>query len=493
LSCEADQRAERSEAGEGQWRRTPFAEGGGFGQTVISFAGWYNIRSFRTDTKTMKNRVTIFFSSKMARVGFLLVFCAFLAIYYLAARDAGVHVGGDTTAFEAVARDQLSWSNIFFTQRPPLYPLLFKLFDDERERVVDVQVLAYVAAWGFLAWSFFRTSRGPPALLLVAATFFLALFPTFAAWNQVLMSESLACSMTVISFAFLVRFLSGGTTANLIAFVGMLCLRSFLRDFDAFFCLFFVPVILLFGAARRISWRLAATLAVTLVACFVFVSYSAEASGHATNARWYFAMLDNIGQRVLPDPAWRSFFVAHGMPMNDALDAMTGHWAHEKDWKFFADPALEDFRRWLTLHGRGTYAALLLQRPLFTLLAPLAHAQEVFQPHGFPLSYYFDPAYHTTIPPRPDLIVIYAFDAAGFLALSLLLPIGRVPTPFRLTALVVIGLSLMLVPLALVIYHADPMELVRHAVPVPLHAALLALLLLQLVLSHGWSTLSNGK
>jgi hypothetical protein len=43
LSCEADQRAERSEAGEGQWRRTPFAEGGGFGQTVISFAGWYDM------------------------------------------------------------------------------------------------------------------------------------------------------------------------------------------------------------------------------------------------------------------------------------------------------------------------------------------------------------------------------------------------------------------------------------------------------------------
>jgi hypothetical protein len=441
----------------------------------------------------LKNRASAFFSSKTADAGALFIFCAFLAISYLAAKDAGVHVGGDTTAFEAVARDQLSWSNIFFTQRPPLYPLLFKLFDDDRQRVIDVQVLAYVAAWGFLAWSFFRALRGPPALLIVAATLFLALFPTFAAWNQVLMSESLACSMTVISFAFLVRFLSGGTLANLIAFVGMLCLRSFLRDFDAFFCLFFVPFILVFGAARRISWRLAATLTVTLVACFVFVSYSAEASGHETNARWYFAMLDNIGQRVLPDPTWRSFFVAHGMPMNDALDSMTGHWAHEKDWKFFADPALADFRHWLTLHGRGTYAALLLHRPLFMLAAPLAHAGEVFQPYGFPLSYYFDPAYHTTIPPRPDLIVIYAFDAAGFLALSVLLPTKWVPARFRLTALVAIGLALMLVPLTLVIYHADPMELLRHAVPVPLHAALLALLLLQLGLSYGCSALSNDK
>jgi hypothetical protein len=45
LSCEADQRAERSEAGEGQWRRTPFAEGDGFDQTVISFAGWYYVRA----------------------------------------------------------------------------------------------------------------------------------------------------------------------------------------------------------------------------------------------------------------------------------------------------------------------------------------------------------------------------------------------------------------------------------------------------------------
>jgi hypothetical protein len=418
--------------------------------------------------------------------GFGLLTALFLALYWASCHAVHVHLGGDTTAFEAVAKTQLSWHDIFSTQRPPLYPLLFLVTGDSRPAVADVQFVAYVAAWVGLAWIMARAVPGWLGLAAIFSTYYVALIPQFAGWNHVLMSESLSISMSVGAFACLVAFLAGGGRAAFAGFVALMCTKCFLRDFDAFLCVFFIPVLAVFAWYRRLSWIEAAATAVLFLALFVFVSHTADTPGLEREwlARWHFAMLDNIGQRVLPDPRWLAFFKAHGMPVNDTLLSMTGRYAHEENWRFFKDPQLQGFRDWIDARGRGTYTSYLLHHPLFILVSLWRARDMVFQPFGF-AAFYYDPAWHSVEPASLGMGMIYGIGMAGFVAFAALLALRAMPPHLHVMALTSMLMWLTVLPVALAVYHADAMEIIRHAIPVLLQAALSVLLMLLVVLRWG--------
>jgi hypothetical protein len=409
------------------------------------------------------------------RLAFWLLTALFLAIYWVAARDAQVHLGGDTTAFEEVARHQLSWTTIFSTQRPPIYPALFRLLDFSRPSVAAVQVAAYVAAWVFLA-----ASLGPGRPPVAACVFYVALYPGFAAWNHVLMSESLATSLSVVAFAFLVRFLDGRAWAFW-PFVAVMCLKCFLRGFDSILGLFYIPLLIGAAAMRGLSWRSLAGACLAFVACFAFVN---RTTGGLPDSVWYFALMNNIGSRVLPDPAWLAYFEAHGMPVNAALLAMTGALAHEQNMRFFLDPDLAAFRTWVIAHGRSTYTSYLLVHPRLIFALLWQHRSEVFLAGRFPYDAYFDPGYRLGVPPWPRFAAVYAGGTLGSLAIGLAVWRGRVPPALVLPCWMAVGLWAMLLPIALCIYHADAGEISRHALPLILQAALALLLMIRVLV--GW-------
>ncbi len=416
-------------------------------------------------------------------LGLCAVTALFVVLYYLASADVAVHPGGDTVAFENVARTQLTWDNIFSTQRPPIYPLLFRLTGYDHALVVDVQFAVYFVVWIALAWAFWRAVPGLLGVAAAACVFYVGLFPHFAAWNHVLMSESLSVSMTVGAFACLTAYLTNPRWPSYTGFVALMCLKCFLRDFDAFLCVFFIPVLLVFGWYRTLSWWAVAVTISIFLALFMFVSHGADATGLGPGMqRWYFAMMDNVGRRVLPDARWLAFFRAHGMPVNDTLLSMTGRFAHEENWRFFVDPRLEAFRDWINTAGRGTYTAYLLHHPLFILVALWRARADVFQPVGFPMNYYFDPAWQFALPPGNAMGPIYVLGSAGCVLMLALLALRRLPVALRATAATAVLMWLMILPIALTVYHADAMELLRHALPVLLQAALSLLLMLLVLL-----------
>ncbi len=415
------------------------------------------------------------------QAAFALLTALFLVIYWVAARDAQVHPGGDTTAFEEVARNQLSWATIFSTQRPPIYPALFRLLDFSRPAVAAVQVAAYVAAWVFLAGSLGRGS-----LPVAACVFYVALYPGFAAWNHVLMSESLATSLSVVAFAFLVRLMEGQGWA-LWPFVAVMCLKCFLRGFDSVLGLLYLPLLIGAAALHRVSWRALVVACLAFVACFAFVN---RTTGGLPDSVWYFALVNNIGTRVLPDPGWLAYFAAHGMPVNAALLSMTGELAHEQNLRFFRDPDLADFRLWVIAHGRSAYTGYLLSHPGLIFARLWQHRSEVFLAGTFPYEVYFDPGYRLNVPPWPPFSAIYTAGTLGASALGALLWRGRVPPALALPCWTAVGLWLMLLPIALCIYHADAGEISRHALPLILQAALSLLLMLRILVC--WRRKARG-
>jgi hypothetical protein len=409
--------------------------------------------------------------------GFVAAAALYLALTWLASRGVHVHVGGDTTAYEDVARNQLRWGNIFSTQRPPIYPLLFRLLGFSRLAVVVVQTAASLAAWTWLAWVL-----GRGRVLPAAVVFAVALYPGFAAWNHVLMTESLEISLTAAAFACLLLFLDG-TRPALWAFVAIMALKCCLRSFDALLDLFWIPIIAGFALFRRTSWLTFAVSSALFLGCSIYFN---AATGTGADDVWYFALLDNIGKRVLPDPRWLSFFAAHGMPVNGALLSMTGKWANEDNWRFWTDPQLADFRHWLTAHGRAVLSAYLVQHPAETFALLWQHRDEAFQAGAFRLGYYFDPAYEIAWPPFG---IVYAADTLGVAALLLGLALQWVPHRLLVPSLTAAGIWASLVPLALVAVCADPQAIDRHALPVQVQAALCLLLLARIAASR-WNGLN---
>jgi len=411
--------------------------------------------------------------------GFAVATLVFLALYAWAGAGVHVHQGGDTTAFEAVARTQLAWSDIFSTQRPPLYPALLLSSGFDRTAVVWVQAAAYLAAWIALAWVFFRAARCWWGVGAAACAYYVGLFPHFAAWNHVVMSESLSLSMTVAASACLVAFAAGAGRATFAGFVALMCLKCFLRDFDAFLCIFAIPVVLALAWYRRLAWWSAAATTALFVGVFIFVSHTADTPGFE---RWTFAMYDNIGRRVLPDARWRAFFEAHGMPVNDTLLSMSGRYAHEENWRFFTSPDLAAFRAWVEAQGRGTYTSYLLHHPAFMLLSLWRARDEVFQANGFPLFYYFDPAWRFGVPPGNGMGLVYVVLTGAAVAVAGLWMRGRLATGDRVLAAIGLLTGATALPVALAVHHADAMETLRHALPVLAQAALGALLLVLVLL-----------
>jgi hypothetical protein len=408
--------------------------------------------------------------------GFAAVAALYLALYWLAARGVHVHLGGDTTAYEDVARNQLRWGNIFSTQRPPLYPLLFRLAGFSRLAVAVVQTAGSFAAWIFLASVLWQRR-----VLLAAVVFAVALYPGFAAWNHVLMTESLEISLTAVAFACLLLFLDGRAKA-LWVFIAIMVFKCCLRSFDSLLDLFWIPIIAGFAVFRRTSWATCAVSSVIFVACFLYFN---AATGTGADDVWYFALLDTIGKRVLPDPRWLTFFAAHGMPVNDTLLTMTGKWANEDNWRFWTDPQLADFRHWLTAHGRATLSAYLVHHPAETLRLLWQYRDEAFQGGAFRLGYYFDPAYDLAMPPWPPFGVVYAADTLGAGALVAAIALRALPRILLIPSLTAVGIWASLAPLALIAVCADPQAIDRHALPVQVQAALCLLLLARIV--AGWA------
>jgi hypothetical protein len=72
--------------------------------------------------------------------------------------------------------------------------------------------------------------------------------------------------------------------------------------------------------------------------------------------------------RVLPNPPWREWFVAHGMPYSRPVARLAG--APFQVTERSTEPV---FLGWLDRHGESTYLRFVLSHPRYTLLGPLPY------------------------------------------------------------------------------------------------------------------------
>jgi hypothetical protein len=383
----------------------------------------------------------------------------FVLLFLTADWHAVTHAGGDTSAYVEAARLPGFWAG----KRPPLYPLLMRFTKFDFGRIVTIQIILYLAAWITLAFALRR-------IWLAAIALAMGLYPGFAAWTGVVLTEAPAIALIVFSFVCLLALLDGRRTA-LWPFIALLVAGCFLRSFDCVLFLLMMPLPLCLAAQRRLSWAAAAAFCAVAAGCYVIVAIP---DGGPHEIPWRYAFLDTIGQRILPDPVMRACYTAHGMPQLAALEPLAGHDAYFENFHFVDDQAFAPMHDWIRAHGTATQLACLVRHPEHLVTLFRANLDPLFQAGGLTLPFYFDPGYKLTFPPLPPLGVVYTALALAALA-------GTARLRRHEDRPICLLLTLSLAPMAAAIVVADSNDVGRHAMPLWLFSCLCLILWLRTI------------
>ncbi|HSK02310.1 MAG TPA: hypothetical protein VK932_13755 [Kofleriaceae bacterium] len=293
--------------------------------------------------------------------------------------------------FEAAAKP---WSfDQFLYPKPVLTSIVYRALDADRIAIVNVQAWLAFLSWAAVAAALVAFLRRPAARVaagLVVAL--LALHPTRIGYTDALLSESLNDSLLALCLAAALGLLAvraridpgprraRATLALSLALVALVALWLLARDTNAVVALAAILLVATLWARPlgRGRWGAAGLAAAGAGAGFVLWSTSAIPSPtHFSVQAWFpadftargtYARMNNVVDRIIPDPEARAFFERRGLPMADRIATL------ENRHSIIYDPALAPARTWIARESQGVYVRWLLAHPLERASDQVVHA-----------------------------------------------------------------------------------------------------------------------
>jgi hypothetical protein len=348
--------------------------------------------------------------------------------------------------------------------RPWTTPLVFKLLGNDPPSIAVFQLTFSIVSWGLLALC---VARAVQFSWLKAVAFGVILLFSLSAeivmWDGVLLPDSISLSFMALLIAGWLWVLESWRWYKAALIVLVALFWSFTQDTNAWVVLMAASGLMIGLAAGRLERRYV-LMAMAFAIVFAANDYSANRA-----RRWVVAFMNNVGLRILPIPERTEFFAQAGMPVTPALIGRTGKKAWSDNWAFFKDPGLEEFRQWLYARGKSTYIRFLLAHPAMTVQEPLRHPELLlsaelrnYAPAGFaPI---IDGALAEIVYVKKlALLCIWAAVIASGWALG-----SRI---WKNNTAVIVALALILLayPHAVLVWHADPNEIDRHAFRAGVH------------------------
>lgn len=356
--------------------------------------------------------------------------------------------------------------------RPFFLPLFYAILGSNEGRVAG-QALLSTVSWGVFAWVVSREMRTRVMQnVALAAILALALTPQVLQWDGAMLSESLSTSlgMLILSCA-VVMVRRGPSTPLLVGFTLLSIAFVFTRDSNGpTLVLLLLPVaavVALRGARLR-----GAVLAAVVLGLFVVSSISVDQGD-----RDRFTNLNIVGQRILPNPEMRDWFAARGMPVTPDVLARSGTFAGDDEYAFYEIKPLID---WVENDMRRHYVRYLLTHPRYLIQGPWQNREEQFVPivgGSLPKTNFQAalPYWISDFAYPAELTEIF-FWTVAVVAFTIVVALRHGWDRRWILPLILLATA---PPHALMVYHADAMELGRHSVTMTLllRVALLWLLL----------------
>ena len=414
-------------------------------------------------------------------------------------------------------------SQFWFASRPFTFPLVYKVLGPSDVAVIWFQTFLAIFAWTLLASSLARLFDGAKSLLTFALVLLLSLTTPVHAWDIIVRSESTGISLLVICIASSVNFAHPAALAQprkrrtwMWLAIASGILAAFDRESNAYVLPLLAAFVVLASSAgargsdeatgiepeRRTRTARHSTRAWMLAAALLLTSVAAQLDMQASH-RYVFPLTNVIFQRVLTDASkLRYFEECAGMPSSNALLRYRRKWASSDNRSAFHAADMSDFRNWMDAEGYGAYQKYLLShlgataREAHDHYAALAQAdfERVGRPSENPLTACADQILLFGPPASyPDASIVIA---AALASIALLRPWKN----YRTVALFILFCAASAVTQTYICYHADAMELERHAVMVGILlrltgivACVLALCLGDEAIRSGWRYLAGKR
>lgn len=402
-----------------------------------------------------------------------------------------IHGFPDTVSYVRVAAQPLMQRAFWAGERPLTLPLMYKLLGvtgpatsvpDGAARIALFQLCVSVLSWIALAGAFASGLRRPQLKVLgVAVILAVGMTMEVGQWDKLLLTESLSTSLFAAMLAlWLVGVLHWEKVRSLgplplLAYLGLTGavtgLYSFTRDTNAYFLLL-VAMVLLGLAAVRLKWdsrSLGVTgLAVMLVFIFLIQNKTASAG-----RRWIGPFRHVFLKRILPNDAALAFFREQGLPLTaDQRPGLLSMDIRTFNRVLDNSALVKPLNGWLSYYGKGVYLKFLVSHPIYTVLSPLYDWQQLISPNST--------EYRTILRATPkweETLSAVLFPTSALVVAGL----GISTFLYTLLAwrrrhdrtLVIPGLLfLTCLPLLGIVWHADTLEIERHATQIALQIRL---------------------
>jgi hypothetical protein len=243
--------------------------------------------------------------------------------------------------------------------RLPTVPLLYKVLPTDPIRIAG-QVLLASSAWWILSGTAGRMisdRRVRFGVMLVLLT--LGLVGPISNWNSVILSESVAISLTVLVIACWLRYGQARSWGSAAGVLVSMFLWTFARQPHVLIGALITAVAVAAAWWSRDGKRIASALAVglALITCAGLLEL-----GHndtlSKNTLMYM-----LKARIVPDASFARWFARHGMPDPKFDPQQPGR----------AVPRNPSFVRWLNGKGGQTYVEFVLAHPDYTFVDPLPY------------------------------------------------------------------------------------------------------------------------
>ena len=253
----------------------------------------------------------------------------------------------DTPSYIRVSGEDFLSKEFWANTRPPIFPLLLKVYAVNKIKVAAFQAAFSIFAWGTLALSLAFSLKGLLRPIAFGLILLLSLERHIAGWDVVMLTESLSISLMALFLAAWLWLLINWSWWKVTLLSIVAIPWAFTRDTNSWILLMIAGLIflsiLLFGTRKRY-------LAVAFVFVTIFMLSNLSAN---EGRRWVFPFQNVLARRILTDERALAYFEDCGMPVTPKLLSLKGGDALSGDRAFYIAPELEPYRTWMNVNGKS--------------------------------------------------------------------------------------------------------------------------------------------
>lgn len=398
--------------------------------------------------------------------------------------------------------------------KPPLLPLLIRslgytngledhvLFD----KVGLVQVYLSIIAWLFFAWSFsIHLQRYLSKLLSWSILLFFSASLDISLWDRLTLTESLSTSSFVLFLGCISIFLyclfhKIKYRYRIISFILIIIssiIYALARDTNVYFVaaisilLYFWSWFKYFPRINRVYIHITSSL---LISIFLLHSYTYNISN-----RWHPVIINIMKDRISTNPDAIQYFVQSGMPsVDNILEGSNfkdiSSYLDSMRFRYITGDKPGTFEYWFERQSKKVYMKYLLSNPIQTIISPVKdwrtmlfeNNYEYRQPNGM-------------LPKRITLITkaLFTYNLNFILIQFFLCLTGFTLIQFNKQVqpawFLVISMFSTLIPLMILVWVGDFLEIPRHSLQLAIQLRLALFLGLLLLVDFTINTMFNRQ